>query len=179
MNAFRELQEETGTLISGSTALLFFLRTSGAPETYRSARDGRIRYDPSLTKVYGRTVPATERDLDIYMEYQHAPKVAKFLELAGYKYSHRKRQDEDWRKELIPKSKVEEEFEMGGYYLGRGIQDVLDFYQDEEDAEANKNAETKANGRQSKPLKGMKIQLISAKRSPIDIILTFHSSKSY
>jgi len=186
VDSFRRLQEDTGTLISGSTALLFFLRTSGGPESWVDKRSGLRHYFPSLTMSYGRPVPANQRDLDVYVEHRYAPRIAKFLENAGYTYSPRALQAATWRIQLTNTSSVEDptlpkRLDVG-YYLGRGIQDVLDFYHEKEDVEANINKpvikmDGAPNIRQPQ-LKGMKIQLITTKRSPMDVILTFHSSKS-
>ncbi|VDC03936.1 unnamed protein product [Peniophora sp. CBMAI 1063] len=119
-DSFREMQSRTGTLISGSTALQVFERT-----TY------------------------TDSDLDLYVEHRYALDVVKHLDQEGYTFIPRETQA------LTAEETLEDTEELlhAGHYLGQGIANVLDYSRDDK-----------------------KIQVIVSKRSPIDIILHFHST---
>ena len=136
----------------------------------------------------GQPVPSNQRDLDIYVEHRYAPEVAQFLESVGYTYGHRSSQEGTWRAQMVKSSSVGETQTPRridvAHYPSTGIQDILDFYYDEEDAAASRepfrpNRSRDGTDEQARQLKGTKIQLITSKpkRSPADVILTFHSSK--
>ena len=107
------------------------------------------------------------KDLDLYVEVRYAIAVAWFLEKAGYQFYKRGNQASSWRAQLMnPQNLGTEELDAGepdiGSYLGRGIQDVLDFYLGPEDVPLDQRKQA---------------QMITAKCSPMDIILAYHSSE--
>jgi len=184
------MQETTGALISGSTALLFFLRTGPAPETYWKYE--RLCYYPSLKLYYGEK--QGDRDLDLYVEHRYALEVAQFLDNAGYVFHPREAQSHSWREQLALldlNENGEPKRVDTASYLGRGIQDVLDFYL----SPASDRAQARPDITMADPDNladydaleawlvpkpnappGKKTQLITAKRCPMDVILTYHSS---
>ncbi|KAL0953610.1 hypothetical protein HGRIS_004818 [Hohenbuehelia grisea] len=132
-DSFRDLQERTGVLISGSTALSFFERA------------------PPYT---------ADSDLDLYVEQTYAHDVGSWLlTQTDYKFAPGKYQDASFEKNLnatispVSAAKLLAVDSLTVYHM-RGVCGVFDFKADD----------------------GRKIQLIVAKRAPLDIILNFHSS---
>ncbi|KAK0445761.1 hypothetical protein EV421DRAFT_1934810 [Armillaria borealis] len=96
-----------------------------------------------------------DSDLDLYVEHKHCHAVGQFLLAAGYTFIPREKQKDGFYEVL---SRVSEavrqcEFEesMTGYHC-RGIADVYDFSRN-----------------------GIQVQLITSKKSPMEVILSFHS----
>ncbi|PBK75288.1 hypothetical protein ARMSODRAFT_514758 [Armillaria solidipes] len=97
-----------------------------------------------------------DSDLDLYVEHKHCHAVGQFLLTAGYTFIPREKQKDGFYEVL---SRVSEavrqcEFEesMTGYHC-RGIADVYDFSRN-----------------------GIQVQLITSKKSPMEVILSFHST---
>ncbi|KAK0200318.1 hypothetical protein DFS33DRAFT_141992 [Desarmillaria ectypa] len=126
---FRDLQEELGILISGSTAIQFFERDAG-------------EYEAS--------------DLDLYVNHRQCYKVEAFLLQAGYHFRPRRSQQESFEANasLVDRLMHFIFFTPTSSYANPAIAGVFDFY----------NAADK------------KIQLITSKYSPVDVILHFHST---
>jgi len=182
IDMFRRVQEVTGTLISGSTALRLFLRTApSAPDILSSAfpwAQSEINPVYRLKEVDGKD-QYTNTDLDIYVDHRYAREVARFLqEDAGYTFHPREAQWQTWQEQLSLASSDERRTNNPDTtYLGRGIADVLDWYREAEEDEPMPLSDVRGNA--SQPLirkERKKIQLITAKRSPMDVILTYHSS---
>lgn len=128
--SFRSLQAQTGTLISGSTALQFFDRSS---------------YPGS--------------DLDIYVHMAWRETVGCWLHRNGYEFVPNDQQSPDFHKAINDTRFLENE----GIYFMRGVAGVFNFVKkvsDEEDSEE------------------LKVQMIVAAGSPMEVILYFHSSES-
>ena len=124
IKSFRQLQLTTGTVISGSTAVQFFDRT---------------------------TYP--ESDLDIYAEHRYCRDVAWWLMSRGYKYKPSRSEQPDSLAKAF--SMWSPAIWTSTAYFGHGVNDIFDFF--------------KAGSKR-------KVQLISARRCPMEVILNFHSS---
>ncbi|KDQ52179.1 hypothetical protein JAAARDRAFT_139328 [Jaapia argillacea MUCL 33604] len=120
---FRSLQARTSTLISGSTALQFFDRT---------------------------TYP--DSDLDLYVYKEWTEEICRWLIRVGYVYTPKFDQDED----VLVAANVK--ISTVRLYKMRGVYNILDFFKP----------------RMGKP--DLKIQVITAERTPMQIILHFHST---
>ena len=132
IKSFRMVQLMTGAVISGSTVVQFFDRT---------------------------TYPGS--DLDIYVEHQYCRDVAWWLVSRGYEYKP-SRPDQpksfvqafkSWTREQIFPLFLQLEDAAG--YIGHGVDNLFDFFKSGSER---------------------KIQLISARACPIEVILSFHSS---
>ncbi|KZV70733.1 hypothetical protein PENSPDRAFT_432296 [Peniophora sp. CONT] len=131
VDGFRGIQAKTGALVSGSTALQLFDRT-----TYANS------------------------DLDLYVDYRFADDVVTYL-LEGEEYVFERRENQDPNAHVALNNLLHAENMYGNLapapvmegYLGRGIRNVLDFTRGDK-----------------------KIQLITSKKAPLDIILLFHST---
>ncbi|KAJ7740131.1 hypothetical protein B0H16DRAFT_1424300 [Mycena metata] len=119
VDRFRQMQLQSGTLISGSIALQFF---------------NRLKWPGS--------------DLDLYVHRPTAGLAVHFIVSNGYTFDPRKSQNEDVFAQLVASVA-----DKPPSYLGRGIADVLDFYKG-----------------------GQKIQLIIATSTPMEVIISFHST---
>ncbi|KAK2464968.1 hypothetical protein APHAL10511_003044 [Amanita phalloides] len=132
IKSFRQLQLFTGTVISGSTAVQLF---------------GRTTYPKS--------------DLDIYAEHRYCRDVAWWLTSIGYKYNPTKPGQPISFIEAFKASKTEEgaeespedQSEQSEYAVG--VENVFDF--------------VRAGSER-------KVQLISATRCPMEVILNYHST---
>ena len=113
------------------------------------SRTGTLISGSAALQLFERTTYA-DADLDIYVEHRYALEVVQFLALCDYIFTPREGQ------EHTPEQTLEDMEELldAGHYLGQGIANVLDFSRNDK-----------------------KIQVIVAKRSPLDIILHFHSSQ--
>lgn len=124
--AFRFVQAQTSTLISGSFALQFFDRTS-----YVSS------------------------DLDLYLHLEHRRTMGRWLlHEAGYSFSPYRGQEQDFESAVLRKNP-----RRGFRYSMPGVADILTFVKTQTDG-------TK-----------LKVQLIIARRTPMEVILGFHSSE--
>lgn len=112
------------------------------------SRTGTLISGSAALQLFERTT-YSNADLDVYVEHHYALEVAAHLASEGYAFVPRERQ------EPTPEETLEDidELSHAGHYLGQGIANVLDFSRDDK-----------------------KIQVMVSKRSPIDIILHFHSS---
>ncbi|KZV70734.1 hypothetical protein PENSPDRAFT_752268 [Peniophora sp. CONT] len=143
-----ELRAYSRRMFSVNRVLSPFFKDS---DSFREmqARTGTIISGSAALQLFERTT-YTDADLDVYVEYHFALDVAKYLgDREGYTFVPRGPQ------KPTPEETLEgiAELSHAGHYLGQGIANVLDF------------------SRESK-----KIQVIVSKRSPIDIILHFHST---
>ena len=128
--AFRALQAETATLISGSFALQLFART-----------------------VY----PSS--DLDLYLHKRHRRTVGRWLLAAGYKFAPTSRQRSKFEDEVLRRPRPGHD----GHYAMPGIACIYTFHRDPP---------------QGAPGERLKVQLIVAINTPMEVILGFHSSAS-
>ncbi|KAJ7187226.1 hypothetical protein C8R46DRAFT_981506 [Mycena filopes] len=119
VDRFRQMQLESGTLVSGSTSLQFF---------------HRLKWPGS--------------DLDLYVHRPTAELAVRFIVSNNYTFAPRQAQHHDVFAQLVG---IVAEAVPG--YLGRGIADVLDFHKGDK-----------------------KIQLIIAISTPMDVIISFHST---
>lgn len=129
IHQFRFIQALTGLLISGSTALQFFIR--------RSRCDSRF----------------CESDLDLYVEHRFSSVIGRFLLWCNYEFVSRPDQFQDYDAAVGQGKMKMRGYPDHDYSDGRGFAGVYDFIKG-----------------------GMKIQLITARHSPLDMILNFHSS---
>lgn len=133
IKSFRQLQLTTGTVISGSTAVQFFDRT---------------------------TYP--ESDLDVYVEHQYCRDVAWWLMSRGYEFKPSRPEQpksfvaafRTWSPDVDGIWALFVQDPVG--YLGHGVTDIFDFF---------------------KVGSQRKVQLISTRGCPMEVILNFHSSK--
>ncbi|KAK0462015.1 uncharacterized protein EV420DRAFT_1528342 [Desarmillaria tabescens] len=95
-------------------------------------------------------------DLDIYVEHKHCHAVGQFLLTAGYTFNPRDKQQGVFYEVVGRVSEAvrvrDEDAFLTGYHC-RGIADVYDFSRN-----------------------GAQVQLITSKKSPMEIILSFHST---
>ncbi|KAI1795024.1 hypothetical protein LXA43DRAFT_970716 [Ganoderma leucocontextum] len=154
--AFRSLQAATGTLISGSAALQFFGR-----------------------KVW------PESDLDLYAHARHRRVVGRWLIAEGYKYKPERFQDPSFEVEV--KQCIVDR--PNGIYTMPGVLAVFTFVKPLPQpvvpprrrsspiegviSATDSSDEESEEGRQPKELK---VQVIVAKNSPMEVILGFHST---
>ena len=125
------------------------------------ARTGTLVSGSTALQLLDRTTYANS-DLDLYVDHRFADDVVRYLlEQEEYVFERREHQDTNAIRELDNLVQVENIYgimepapALAGY-LGRGIRTVLDFTRGDK-----------------------KIQLITSKKSPLDIILLFHSSTS-
>jgi len=133
IKSFRLVQLITGAVISGSTAVQFFDRT---------------------------TYPGS--DLDIYVEHQYCRDVAYWLVSRGYEYKPSKPDQPKSFVEAFKSWNGNEIFPLflqdAAGYADHGVDNIFDFFKSGSER---------------------KIQLISAKACPIEVILNFHSSMFY
>ena len=128
--AFRSLQAQTGTLISGSFALQFFART-----------------------FYCNS------DLDLYCNYGDREEVGLWLLDEGYAFVPSPRQDPEF---AVAVDQARTVMNTSLYARLRGVSAIYTFTKESE----------------SVPGDILKVQIIVAHRSPMEIILNFHSSQS-
>lgn len=197
---FRRLQAQTGALISGSIALQFFLRTSSYPEklystSYESSQSSSWGADsgddnPMYRLKYGEDGrnQYENSDMDLYVGLADAYEVAAFLhDVAGYTFKNRSPQVSDWSTEVKATRPPEDRKEaiFNRTYHGRGIANVMDWYQEtDEDVEIpwEERQRVTRSGTEVDMIattrkKRLKIQMIVSEQTPLDIILTYHSSK--
>lgn len=131
---------------------------------YWQARAGVLISGSTALQFFNRTL-YPDSDLDLYVEHRYCLGIAKWLQSTGYAYRPRSWQHSSLELEVNENPDGTEHFEPGQLfhpsasrgYFGRGVANVLNFHK------ANPNR---------------KIQLITSKHSPLEIILNFHSSQS-
>lgn len=156
---FRSLQARTGTLISGSNALQFFDR-SFYPDS----------------------------DLDLYVPNMWAEEVGIWMSQHGYVFKPLPAQLPDffdalritYEPEILtplttqivaPRDNIE-------WYRMRGVASVFNFVRPYDDVHPVERNEIEGDeGDEERPFHGLKIQIITATATPLEIILNFHSSK--
>ncbi|KAI0658617.1 hypothetical protein C8Q70DRAFT_179032 [Cubamyces menziesii] len=150
--AFRSLQARTGTLISGSCALQFFDRT-----------------------VY------PESDLDLYVHMRHRREVGRWLVQEGYTYEPTSHQDQNLELEIAKVYEHEQPTLMEKYSRDEScICQVLNFKRCVLDAKRSsvddRGEHPRAGFRSTEEHSELRVQLIVAKRTPMEVILGFHSA---
>ncbi|KAK0243801.1 hypothetical protein EDD85DRAFT_732084, partial [Armillaria nabsnona] len=97
-----------------------------------------------------------DSDLDLYVEHKHCHAIGQFLLTAGYTFIPREMQKGGFYEVVSRVSEAvrlrDENPSMTGYHC-RGIADVYDFSRS-----------------------GIQVQLITSKKSPMEVILSFHST---
>ncbi|PBK97197.1 hypothetical protein ARMGADRAFT_1009255 [Armillaria gallica] len=97
-----------------------------------------------------------DSDLDLYVEHKHCHAIGQFLLTAGYTFIPREMQKGGFYEVVSRVSEAvrlrDENPSMTGYHC-RGIADVYDFSRN-----------------------GIQVQLITSKKSPMEVILSFHST---
>ncbi|VDC03935.1 unnamed protein product [Peniophora sp. CBMAI 1063] len=123
------------------------------------AKTGTLVSGSTALQLLDRTT-YTNSDLDLYVDHRYAGDVVTYLlEQEGYSFERRGHQDVNAHRALENVVHIQDVYglpepvpAMPGY-LGRGIRAVLDFTRGDK-----------------------KIQLITSKKAPLDIILLFHST---
>ncbi|TRM56538.1 hypothetical protein BD626DRAFT_413700, partial [Schizophyllum amplum] len=124
---FRDIQRQTGMVISGSFALRFM---------------GRLSFEPG--------------DLDVYVKHTSAFVAGEFLTRAGYEYRPRRGQPSDFDDALALYQTSMEDRNDTGQYAATAIVGAYNF----------------VNTRDENVI----VQIITARTSPVDVILGFHST---
>ncbi|KAI0658618.1 hypothetical protein C8Q70DRAFT_1045595 [Cubamyces menziesii] len=145
--AFRSLQARTGTLISGSCALQFFDRT-----------------------VY------PESDLDLYVHMRHRREVGRWLIQEGYAFKPTVYQRDEFEEEVVHGMSRR----ANGIYRMPGVAAILTFKKGvpapalpaalENEEHLDASSQTTGESRE------LKVQIIVAKNTPMEVILGFHST---
>ncbi|RDX55338.1 hypothetical protein OH76DRAFT_1396720 [Lentinus brumalis] len=141
--AFRSLQARTGTLVSGSTALQFFMRTVWP-----------------------------ESDLDLYVHMRHRREVAKWLLDEGYHYRPQDFQDPRFEVEIAQGVNRN----PNGIYSMPGVMAVITFIKPLPRAERARNLVLGEEEPEDDGPQELKVQVIVAKNTPMEVILGFHST---
>ncbi|TRM61651.1 hypothetical protein BD626DRAFT_570850 [Schizophyllum amplum] len=124
---FRDIQRQTGLVISGSFALRFM---------------GRLSFKPG--------------DLDVYVKHTLAGVAGEFLTRAGYEYRPRRGQPSDFNDALALYQTTTEDRNESGHYAAAAIVGAYNFVNTKDD--------------------NVIVQIITARTSPVDAILGFHST---
>ncbi|KAI8989854.1 hypothetical protein BD414DRAFT_570777 [Trametes punicea] len=148
--AFRSLQARTGTLVSGSCALQLFDRT-----------------------VY------PESDLDLYVHMRHRREVGRWLIREGYEFAPTPYQDSRFEIEVVHgMSRCAD-----GIYRMPGVAGILTFKKGVSTATKQPAIETEdtelgaqVDIEQREEENELKVQIIVAKNTPMEVILGFHST---
>ena len=113
----------------------------------------------SMALQFLNRTPYPDSDLDIYVEHLYSEPVASFLNTIGYRYEHRETQKSSLWKAI---AEVRSDLRRG----------VDAFYDDETQDQSKRGFAGVFNMMRGQ----QKIQLITARNSPMDIVLNFHSS---
>ncbi|TRM55311.1 hypothetical protein BD626DRAFT_578468 [Schizophyllum amplum] len=124
---FRDIQRQTGLVISGSFALRFM---------------GRLSFTPG--------------DLDVYVKHTMAFVAGEFLTRAGYSYRARTGQIANFDDALAVYQTTTEDRNETGHYAAAAIVGAYNFVNIEDE--------------------NIVIQIITARTSPVDVVLGFHST---
>ena len=130
---------------------------------YLQSRSQMIISGSTALQFFERSI-YPDSDLDIYVEERYKDMVAVWLVSIGYTFRHRKWQPtlevlESWKEFLDVSPSDGPVLEPNSTdYMGQGIEDVYNFVRGDPE---------------------VKIQLITSSSSPLEIMLNYHSSKTF